>query len=139
MAPPTTVLSSGIYSVRLCRIASRELAVRPELGFHPPPGAIAPDRAREAAPVDRRYLFMLFDRLYRDTPIVRGTRIRFTEMVVEVTDVTADGRPAEVVYRFDRDLTDPGYRWLQWRDGVYAALTLPEVGQSLVLPPVVVP
>jgi hypothetical protein len=137
--PPTTVLSSGIYSVRLRRIANRELSVRPELGFYPPPGAIPPDRAREAALVDRRYVFMLFDGLYRDTPIARGTRIRFSEMVVEVTEVTADGRPAEVVYRFDHDLTDPRYRWLQWRDGVYAALTLPEVGRSVVLPPVVVP
>ena len=68
-----------------------------------------------------------------------GQRIELDGAVVEVTAVTADGRPAEATFTFPTPLEDPSLRWLQWDDGVYASFELPAVGESVTLPPVKVP
>jgi hypothetical protein len=55
-----------------------------------------------------------------------------------VTALTADGRPAEARFRFDRPLDDPSLRWLRWEDGVYVRFEPPPVGEKVTLPPVAV-
>jgi hypothetical protein len=53
----------------------------------------------------------------RDRPLVVGHRVALTGTDVEVTAVSADGWPAEAVFRFDRSLEDPGLRWVRWERG----------------------
>ncbi len=74
-----------------------------------------------------------FDHLYRDIgeKFREGEQIRLSGLTAEVTALTDEGRPAEVVFTFDRPLEDPSYRWLQWKSGVYVPFELPAVGELL--------
>jgi hypothetical protein len=54
-------------------------------------------------------------------------------MTVTITDVTDDDRPAVAAFRFAEPLSDPSLRWLQWKEGEYAAFKLPAVGDSVTL------
>ena len=55
-------------------------------------------------------------------------------MSIVIDAITSDGRPREVVFRFDRPLEDPSLRWLHWDDGLYAPFTLPQPGETVSLP-----
>jgi len=54
-------------------------------------------------------------------------------MEVEVTILTADGRPAEAIVRFDKPLEDTEYRWFSWSNGRLVPFTPPAPGQSVQL------
>ena len=55
-------------------------------------------------------------------------------MTVIIEELTADGRPRDVVFRFGRPLEDPAMRWMQWHDGTYAAFAPPQMGETVLLP-----
>jgi hypothetical protein len=55
-------------------------------------------------------------------------------MTVEITELTADGRPAEALFEFPFRLEDPELKWLKWEDGIYVPFDLPQVGTTLSLP-----
>ena len=55
-------------------------------------------------------------------------------MDIEVTALTADGRPAEIAARFTKPLEDRSLRWVEWRDGGYQPWTPPPVGAATELP-----
>jgi hypothetical protein len=131
------VLGSSIHAVTVERPEKGTLLVRPDGGYLLPPGSALPGTAQPH--FDPRYLLPLFDLLYRDgTPMHLGERVELTGMTVEVTALTADGRPAEARFRFDRPLEDPSLRWLRWENGVYVPFEPPPVGAKVRLPPVVV-
>jgi hypothetical protein len=131
------VLGSSIHAVTIERPENDTLLVRPDGGYLLPPGRPLPGVAQPD--FDPRYLMPLFDVLYRDaTPMRLGDRIELTGVTVEVTALTADGRPAEARFRFDRAVEDPSLLWLRWRDGVYVRFEPPPVGAKVTLPPVVV-
>jgi hypothetical protein len=48
-----------------------------------------------------------------------GDRIELPEVVVEVLELTTDGRPAKIACRFARALEDPSFFWVYWSDGRY--------------------
>jgi hypothetical protein len=132
------VLGSSIHAITVERPDGDTLLLRPEGGYLLPPGSPLP--GTDQPDLDLRYLMPLFDRLYRDaTPMRLGERIELTGVRVEITAVTADGRPAEARFRFDAGLEDPSFRWLRWQDGVYVPFRLPAVGASVTLPPAAVP
>ena len=108
------VLAPGWFPMALRRVDARTLVVRPKYG----------------------YLTSLFDRLLRDdsAPMALGERVELTGMTVEVTELTADGRPAEASFRFAVPLEDASLRWLQWRDGVFVPFTPPAIGGRVGLP-----
>jgi hypothetical protein len=130
------VLGSSIHAVTVERPESDTLLVRPDGGYLLPPGSPLPGTAQPD--FDPRYLLPLFDLLYRDAPMRLGEQVELTGMTVEVTALTADGRPAEARFRFDRPLDDPSLRWLRWEDGVYVRFEPPPVGEKVTLPPVAV-
>lgn len=127
------VLGSSIHALRIERPEPDVLRVRPDGGYllapgSPLPGASQPD-------LDLRYLMPLFDRLYRDdTPMRLGERIEITGVTIDVTALTPDGRPGEVLFRFHGGLDDPSLVWLRWQDGVYVPFEPPPVGASVTLP-----
>jgi len=77
-----------------------------------------------------------------DHPMSVGDRVELTGLVIEVTGVTTDGRPAEAAFRFAVPLEDPSLRWLQWKAGHFVPFTPPAVGSSVEIwqpPPVLWP
>ncbi len=92
----TRVLAPGLPAVTIYRPDPRTLLVRPENG----------------------YLRGALDRVFRTElrPMSRGERVELTGMTAEVVELTDDGRPAEVAFRFDVPLEDESLVWLRYRD-----------------------
>ena len=107
-------LSTGESDLRLDRVDARTLRVRPRGGFVQSPGA-------QLLRSPRR-------------PFTRGATVTLDGLEIVVTDLTADGRPAEIEARFDRDLDDPTLYWLRWDTIGYTRFTPPPVGQRVVVP-----
>lgn len=131
------VLGSGIRSIRIHRPDERTLLVRPEGGFLALPGV--PQSGSEEAPplFARRNMFPFIDRLYcDDRQWMVGQRFDLGYVVVEITAITDDGRPAEAAYHFNKALESPFFRWIQWADGAYVPFPLPATGETVTLPPV---
>jgi hypothetical protein len=95
------------------RVDANSLKLRPEGGF----------------------LANLAQRVFRsaDRRLPRGARVRLSDMEFEVTQLTPDQRPAEVLVRFDRPLEDPSLRWVQWGKYDYVPFTPPAPGSSVTL------
>jgi hypothetical protein len=109
-------LATATTPVHLTRIDERTLRVVPEGGF----------------------LILPSERLFRNArtnPFEVGEVIDTDGLRITVTRVTDDGRPAEVLARFDRVLEDPMYLWLAWKGGGYAPIAPPALGSSLTAPP----
>lgn len=83
---------------------------------------------------DRPFL-RKFNRLLRSErhPMSLGERVELTGLMIEVTDLTEDGWPAEASFRFAVPLEDPSLRWLQWKAGVFVPFTPPAVGERVEL------
>jgi hypothetical protein len=128
------VMGSGRGGATVERPAREALRVRPEGGFLFPRGRALPGEAGSAPAFAPRYLLSVFDSLYRDDPMMPlGTRITLPGLAVEVTRLTADGRPAEATFTFDRDLDHPSLRWLRWEDGRYVSFVVPAAGSRVEL------
>jgi hypothetical protein len=133
------LLASGIEPTQISRPDSYTLVVRPEGGYLKPAGEPAPGHDADQRLFDMRYVFPMFDRLFRDGPMAVGDSVDLGDVTVDVRTVTLGGRPDEVAFHFARPLEDASFRWLQWRDGVYVSFQPPPVGSSVTLPAVTVP
>jgi hypothetical protein len=133
------VLASGIEPTQISRPDSHTLVVRPEGGYLKPAGEPVPGHDAGQRLFDMRYMFPMFDRLFRDGPMAVGDSVDLGDVTVDVVTVTLDARPDEVAFHFARPLEDASYRWLRWRDGVYVSFQPPPVGSSVTLPAVAVP
>lgn len=136
----TLVLGSSANPVEVTRKDRDTLLVRPRGGFLLPAGVSAYWDQTGRLLFDQRRAFLSFDMLYRDhRPMKLGHHINLLNVEVEITEVTADGRPAEAAFRFATGLDSPLYRWLQWQRDAFVPFTVPAVGESLVLPAAVMP
>lgn len=108
-------LAPGLPSVTVRRLDTHTLRVRPEHG----------------------YLNLFFDRLFRNgrQPLSLGQKITLSGMTVEVTELTADNRPAAAAFRFDTPLEDRSLRWLVWIDGRFRPWSPPPIGETVELRP----
>ena len=108
------VLSPGLEAVHILRPDSATLIVRPEGGF----------------------ISSSFDNVFRGPahPMVKGERVTLTGMTAEVIDLTDDGRPAGVQFRFAGRLEDRPWRWVQWEGNRYVPFVPPPVGGHVELP-----
>jgi hypothetical protein len=108
-------LATAASPVHVARVDDRTLRVAPEGG----------------------YMILPSEKLFRNTsdqPFVVGERIDTGGMLVTISRVTDDGRPAEILAHFDRPLEDPEYLWFAWKAGGYAPFTPPPIGASVVAP-----
>jgi hypothetical protein len=73
------------------------------------------------------------DALTRDPqkPFLLGTKVTLTDVTIEVTALTDDGRPAEALFRFDEPLESATYRWTKQVDGRLVPFELPAIGASV--------
>jgi len=136
----TLILGSGIYPTTISRPARDVLAIRPDGGYLPSPGSPRPGHEASQPAFHPAYFFPMLDHLYRDAnPMRVGDRIGYGGAMVEIADVTEDGRPIEVRVHFNVDLEDSSLCWLQWKGGVYIPFEPPAVGETVVLPEVTFP
>jgi hypothetical protein len=112
--PTTRWLATGTTNVAITRVDDRTLDVRPDGGFIP----FVSERMLRR--LDRRF--------------VRGQKITLTGVEVTVTEITDDGRPAQITARFDRSLDDPSLHWEAWRGRGFVPWTPPPVGARVTLP-----
>lgn len=135
------VLSSTIFTTELERVDERTIRVRPQGGYLMTQGQTPRDSGTDQPLVDLRYIFGVFDRLFRapQPPFREGEHVELQGIMIVIRTLTADGRPAEVDVVFDRPADDPSLRWVTWKNGVYAPLTPPTEGATITLPPNRVP
>lgn len=110
------LLSSGVAELHIARLDGRTLSLEPGAGFL---------RSRP-------------ERMVRglQQPFVQGDTVTLKGLQILVREVTPDGRPARVEFRFDVPLEDPSLRWMHWNHGSLAPYTPPAVGRSHTLPTV---
>jgi hypothetical protein len=110
-------LATGASEVRVTRVDDRSLRVRPAAGF-----LSLPSERMQRNPARRM-------------PV--GHEVRYSDTTIRVTAITADGRPAEILARFDAPLEDARFVFLAWSpDKRFVPFALPAVGQSRTLPKV---
>jgi hypothetical protein len=109
----TRILAPAMPAVTIRRLDARTLSVRPDHG----------------------YLRLPLDRVFRNEhrAMAEGQRVNLTGMSAEVVAMTEDGRPAEVVFRFDVPLEDPSLRWLYFHHGRFEPWTPLTEGQSVTI------
>jgi hypothetical protein len=107
----TRVLAPAIPAVILRRLDERTLAIRPRGG----------------------YLRWFLDQVFRSERrrFALGDRVMLTGMTVTVTDLTADGRPAEATFQFEVPLESPSLLWLCFRGDGFEPFTPPAVGEEV--------
>jgi hypothetical protein len=64
----------------------------------------------------------------------RGESVRLDGLTITVSQLTQDGRPLEVLARFERELSDPSLMFRRWLRCGYAPFPIPALGASVVLP-----
>jgi hypothetical protein len=67
-------------------------------------------------------------------PFRSGEVIALNGITVTVVEITIDGRPLVVRFRFDASLADPRFRYVAWDGRDYALFDLPQPGQTVLLP-----
>ncbi len=110
------ILSSGGGAVRLSRLDATTLRVRPAEDFL----KSAPERMARSL----------------SRPFHPGDEVALSDVRVRVSEVTADGRPAQAEFFFDVPLEDPSLLWMRWQRDALAPYSPPAVGESHVLPPI---
>lgn len=79
-----------------------------------------------------------FGALYRGSahPFHVGEVVVTAGMRVTVLSVTPDGLARETRFEWARDLEDPGYRWIWWRNLHFEAFPVPPIGGTVTLEPI---
>ena len=128
-------LTNSSASASITRTDERTLVVRVRLGYLPPPGEW-PDGAHPPA-ISSQYARQLVDRLFRSegNPLRLGQIISLSFVDIEIAELTADGRPAVVRFRFRVPLEDPSLRWLRTSHEGYTPFKLPFVGETVEIGP----
>jgi hypothetical protein len=82
---------------------------------------------------EKGYLAWVADRIFRGMhhPLAVGEKVELMGMTVEITALTADGRPAEAAFRFAVPLEDTSLCWLCYRGKAFEPFTPPAVGESV--------
>jgi hypothetical protein len=128
------VLGASICPVEVQRVDERTLAVRPDLGFLPKRGSPCP--TARLIHFNAAYSLQMFDSIFRDDSMRmhQGDRFTLSDVVIEVTRVSDEGNPLEVVFHFAHPLEDSSYRWLQWTQTGFGKFVIPAVGETVILP-----
>jgi hypothetical protein len=89
----------------------------------------------DVGPKHVAYLFRIFDLSLGGPKFGKGECRVLRGLTVEVQEVSKDGLPTRVAFRFDSSLDSPGFRWLRfdWRTFSYQPFEVPNIGQSVTL------
>jgi hypothetical protein len=129
-------LSSGFASVNIERVDAQTIIVTPDGGYTPLPGPILDDKTGMVTQVHLENVYRALDGFYYNprNPMQVGQVVALSEVKVEVTAMTGDGRIAQAAYTFDHPLDDNRYVWLLWNEttSAYERVHMPAVGESTV-------
>lgn len=110
---PTRIglLTSMLTDARVTRVDARTLEIVPDGGFlQNPTDRFARGLAR---------------------PFAVGDTVARPGFQARVEALSPGGRPARVRFTFERDLEDPGFRWIFWKDHQLQDFPLPAVGETV--------
>jgi hypothetical protein len=107
-------LATGEADLQVTRVDAQSLTIAPEGGF-----LTSGTQAMFRRP-DRKFTL--------------NHEIRLQGVTYKVIALTHDGRPAQILARFDRPLEDPQFAWRMWGKYEYQPFTPPAVGKSVLLP-----
>ena len=107
------LLASGSTAVEIEGVDEHTLIVRPTEGLFSKP----------------------WDRVFRDIslPFEPGFTCTLKGLTAVVIRTTADGRPTEIRYSFDKQLDDPQLHWLTWSNHGFVPFKPPAAGQRILL------
>src|SRR5262249_23762637 len=126
----------GIYPLTLTRLDARALTVRSEGGLLRPPGLWTPEG--QPCSLDLIHESQYFSQYTRgvDDPMRVGDTLALTGLTIGVRQVTAEGRPVEILFTFDEPLESPTLRWIAWDGRRYVDFAIPAIGETVRLAPV---
>ena len=129
-------LSSGFTPVHIRRVDERTIVVTPEGGYTPLPGDIVDDTTGMVMPIHPENVYRALDQTTYNprNPMQVGQVVTLSEVSVQVTEMTGDGRIAQATFTFAHPLEDKRYVWLLWDTDslTYARVQIPPVGESRV-------
>ena len=127
-------LSSGFTPVHIERVDDRTIIVTPEGGYTPLPGPIVDDATGMVTHVHLENVYRTLDGFSYNpqNPMQVGQVVTLSEVTVEVTQMTSDGRIAQAAFTFAYPLEDNRYAWLLWdvATSTYERVQMPSVGES---------
>jgi hypothetical protein len=127
-------LSSGFAPVKIERVNARTIVVTPDGGYTPLPG---PDSMIDGKTAMKNVYRALDGFFYNPrNPMRIGQVVTLSEVTVEVTEMTSDGRIAQAAFTFAHPLEDSRYGWLLWDEGAasYERAQVPAIGETKVYP-----
>ena len=131
-------LSSGFAPVHIERVDAQTIIVTPDGGYTPLPGPIVDDKTGMVTHVHLENVYRALDGFYYNprNPMQVGQVVALSEVTVEVTEMTGDGRIAQAAFTFAHPLEDNRYVWLLWDEdtSTYERVQMPPVGESRVYP-----
>ena len=82
------------------------------------------------------YFCNMASRIFYDMehPLKQGETIELSNVSITVLELTEDGRPAKVLFRFHVALEDPSLKWVYWEEGKFKEFQPPGIGESVELP-----
>ena len=109
----TRILATSLSNVSVTRLDEVTLRLRPEHGFYD----------------------AMFQQLMRSPsePFHRGDVVKLSNMTAAVTEITADGRPQTVDFRFSAPLESPEWLWMRGAGFRLVAWTPPKTGETVVV------
>jgi hypothetical protein len=131
-------LSSGFAPVTIERVDAQTIVVTPEGGYTPLPGPIVDNDTGMVVPVGLENVYRALDGFHYNprNPMHVGQVVTLTDMTVEVTAMTGDGRIGQAAFTFAHPLEDARYVWLLWDEptSTYERVQMPPVGEWAVYP-----
>jgi hypothetical protein len=131
-------LSSGFAPVTIERVDAQTIIVTPDGGYTPLPGPIVDDKTGMVTPIGLQNVYRALDGFHYNprNPMQVGQVVALSDMTVEVTEMTGDGRIAQAAFTFAHPLDDNRYVWLLWNEATstYERVQMPPVGESRVYP-----
>jgi hypothetical protein len=131
-------LSSGFTPVHIQRVDAQTIIVTPDGGYTPLPGPIVDDKTGMVTHVHLENVYRALDGFHYNpqNPMQVGQVVALSEVTVEVTEMTSDGRIAQATFRLAHPLDDDRYVWLLWNEATsaYERVQMPPVGESRVYP-----
>ncbi|MGI6456646.1 MAG: hypothetical protein ACOX5R_13655 [bacterium] len=132
-------LGDGTTPVEIHRLDRRTISVKLTDGFYPAPGEYQ-DRSSIGFIHAHPYNAMRrVNRYYRMNapPMQVGEILPFPDVSVEIREITDDGRPLVVEYRFPEALESRRYFWYQWswKEMNHIRFEVPDVGERVMVVP----
>lgn len=129
------LLSSGMQPLAINRVDDNTLIIKPEGGYNPLPAGIPDPATGKVNHFHPGIINLWTDTFFYnpDSPWKKGERIILSWTMIEVLDVTGNGRISEIKLTCEKSLEDEKYIWITWDQvkNEYVRFTLPGIGEKM--------